>query len=53
VPGRTPGKSALDELTETLAEVLRKAVDAVKSVFGRTVNVETTQQSTPSPSPSM
>jgi hypothetical protein len=53
VPGRTPGKSALDEMAEKVAELLHKAVDKVKSLFGREANPEVTQQPRLSPSMSM
>ena len=53
IPGRTPGKSALDEMAEKVAELLHKAADKVKSFFGRDVNADATQQARPSPRMSM
>jgi hypothetical protein len=53
IPGRTPGKSALDEMAEKVAELLHKAADKVKSFFGRDVNSDATQQGRPSPRMSM
>jgi len=47
VPSRTPGKSLLGDLSESVAELLRKAIAAVKRVFDR----EASPYSAPSPSP--
>jgi hypothetical protein len=47
MPSRTPGKSLLGDLSETVADLLRKAVAAVKRVFDR----EASPYSAPSPSP--
>lgn len=49
IPGRTPGKSAMDELSEKMAELLNRAVQGVRSMFNR----EATQEQRASPSPGM
>jgi hypothetical protein len=53
VPGRTPGKSALDEMAEKLAEILRTAVERVKQFFGRETSAEASQEARPAPGMSM
>jgi hypothetical protein len=53
IPGRTPGKSALDEMAEKLAEILRTAVERVKQWFGKEASAETRQEARPGPSMSM
>lgn len=35
IPGRTPGKTVMDELGEKLSEVFNKAIERVKHMFGR------------------
>ncbi len=35
IPGRTPGKTVMDELGEKLSEVFSKAIERMKQVFGR------------------
>ena len=40
IPGRTPGKSVMDELGEKLAEVFSKAAERVKQMFGREMERE-------------
>lgn len=47
IPGRTPGKSLVDEMGEKLAEVLGKAAERVKQVFSR--EVDTGPRASPSP----
>lgn len=47
IPGRTPGKSLMDELGEKLAEVLGRAAERVKQMFGR--EVEAGPRASPSP----
>lgn len=47
IPGRTPGKSLMDEMGEKLAEVLGKAAERVKQMFGR--EVEAGPRASPSP----
>ena len=46
IPGRAPGTSAMDELGEKLAEILSRAVERVRAVFGREAE---TQRASPSP----
>jgi hypothetical protein len=48
IPGKEPGKSALDEMTEKLAEVLRAAVDRIKQIF-QPAAAQTEQHARPSP----
>ncbi|MBN9560485.1 MAG: hypothetical protein J0H14_07105 [Alphaproteobacteria bacterium] len=50
-PGRTDGKSMMDELTQKAAELLHRAVDAVKSAFSGSPAADAASR--PSPSPSM
>lgn len=47
LPGRIPGKSLLGELSEDVADLLRKAIAAIKRVFVR----EASARTGPSPSP--
>ena len=47
LPGRQDGRSLTDELGQKAAELVRRAVDAVRSVFSR----EPRASSSPSPSP--
>ena len=49
IPGRTPGKSAMDELGQRVAEMIGKAVQRVRSMFGR----DAVPEPRPSASPSM
>ncbi len=49
IPGRRDGQSALDEMAEKAKELVTKAVDAVRSVFGRNASAEV--KAGPSPSP--
>ena len=48
MPGRTPGKTVMEELGEKVAEILKRAAERVRSAFG----VRNTPQASPSPSPS-
>ena len=50
IPGRKDGKSALDELAEKAAEIVRKAVETVHAAVSGSPAVTTSQ---PSPSPSL
>ena len=52
-PGRTPGNSALDEMGQKLAELLRSAAEKVRIFFCKEVGAEASQQARPSPSMSM
>ena len=51
IPGRAPGTSAMDELGQKLAEILSRAVDRVRAVFGRETEVTQRASSSPSMSP--
>jgi hypothetical protein len=53
IPGRTPGKSALDEMADKVAELLRTAVEKVRAFFGKDAGAEATPQTTPAPGMSM
>lgn len=48
IPGKQPGRSALDEMAEKLAEVLRAAVDRIKQIF-QPAAAQAQQQARPSP----
>jgi hypothetical protein len=48
MPGRTPGKTVMEELGEKVAEILKRAAERVRSAFG----VRATPQASSSPSPS-
>lgn len=50
MPGREAGKSALDEMAEKLAEILRTAVDQIKHIFRPESGAEAQPQTRPSPS---
>lgn len=50
-PSRKDGKSMVDDLAQKAAELLHRAVEAVKSVFSRSPSAEATAR--PAPSPSM
>ena len=49
IPGKQSGKSALDEMAEKLAEVLRAAVDRIKHIF-QPAAAQAQQQARPGPS---
>jgi hypothetical protein len=49
IPGKQSGKSALDEVAEKLAEVLRAAVDRIKHIF-QPAAAQAQQQARPGPS---
>lgn len=49
IPGRTPGKSVMDELGQRVAEMIGKAVQRVRSMFGH----DAVPDQRPSASPSM
>jgi hypothetical protein len=48
-PSRRDGKSMVDDLTQKAAELLQRAVDAVKSTFGRSQSAEATSRAAPAP----
>ena len=49
IPGRTPGKSMMEELGQKVAEIFNKAIERVRAMFGR----EATPEVRPSASPGM
>ncbi len=49
IPGRTPGKSVMEELGQKVAEIFNKAVERVRAMFGR----EAAPEARPSASPGM
>ena len=51
IPGRTPGKSSMDELGEKLAEILTKAAQRVRTMFGREVENAPKPSASPGMSP--
>jgi hypothetical protein len=51
-PSKTEGRSMMDDLAKQAAELLQRAVDAVKSAFTRSPTANTTANAAPSPSPS-
>ncbi len=48
-PSRRDGKSMVDDLAQKAAELLQRAVDAVKSTFGRSQSAEATSRAAPAP----
>jgi hypothetical protein len=48
-PSRRDGKSMLDDLAQEAAELLHRAVDTVRSAFGRSQSAEATSRSAPAP----
>jgi hypothetical protein len=48
-PSRRDGKSMVDDLAEKAAELLQRAVDAVRSTFGRSQSAEATSRAAPAP----
>ena len=51
IPGRTPGRSAMEELGQKVAEILSKATQRLKAMFGRDADPAARPSSGPSPSP--
>jgi hypothetical protein len=51
-PGKTEGRSMMDDLAKQAAELLQRAVDAVRSAFARSPSANATASTAPSPSPS-
>jgi hypothetical protein len=51
IPGRKDGKSALDEVAEKARELMTKAVEAVRSFFGRSAGANANTRPTVSPTP--
>jgi len=52
IPGREPGKNALEEMAQKLAELLQKAMEKVGQVIDRAAGVGVQAQTRPGPSPS-
>jgi hypothetical protein len=50
MPSRRDGKTMVDDLSKKAAEVLRRAVDTVKSVFTRSPSAEAATRAAPAPS---
>ena len=50
VPSRRGGKTMIDDLAQKAAELVRRAVDTVKSVFPRSPAAETATRAAPAPS---
>jgi len=48
-PSRRDGKSMVDDLTQKAAELLHRAVDAVRSAFGRWRSAEAASRAAPAP----
>lgn len=51
VPSKQDGKSMLDDLAKTVAEIVSKAVDSVRTVFSRSAAPGASASPGPSPSP--
>jgi hypothetical protein len=52
-PSRRDGKSMMDDLAQKAAELLHRAVDAVKSAFNRSPSAEAATRAAPAPSMSI
>jgi hypothetical protein len=52
-PSRRDGKSMMDDLAQRAAELLHRAVDAVKSAFNRSPSAEAATRAAPAPSMSV
>jgi hypothetical protein len=52
-PSRRDGKSMVDDLAQKAAELLQRAVDAVKSVFNRSPSADARTRTAPAPSMSV
>ena len=50
IPGRKDGKSALDELADKAAEIVKRAVEKVRAAFTRSPSADATSRPSPSPS---
>ena len=50
IPGRNEGKSALDELANKAAEIVKRAVERVRAAFFRSPSADVTSRPSPSPS---
>lgn len=52
IPGREPGKNALEEMAQKLAELLQKAMEKVGQVIDKVAGAGVQAQTRPGPSPS-
>ncbi len=52
IPGRQPGKNALEEMAQKLAELLQKAMEKVGQVIDKAAGAGVQSQTRPGPSPS-
>jgi len=52
IPGREPGKNALEEMAQKLADLLKKAVEKVGQVIDKVAGAGVQAQTRPGPSPS-
>ncbi len=52
IPGRQPGKNALEEMAQKLAELLQKAMEKVSQVIDKAAGAGVQSQTRPGPSPS-
>jgi hypothetical protein len=50
IPGRKGGKSALDELADKAAEIVKRAVETVRAAFTSSPSADATSRPSPSPS---
>ncbi len=53
IPGREPGKNALEEMAQKLADLLQKAMEKVGQVIDRAAGAGVQAQTRPGPSPGM
>ena len=51
IPGRTPGKSVMEELGQKVAEIFNKAIERVRAMFGRESAPEARASASPGMSP--
>jgi hypothetical protein len=51
IPGRKDGQSALDEVADKAREIMTKAVDAIRSMFGRKATATAAPSASPSAAP--
>jgi hypothetical protein len=51
IPGRQDGKSALDEIAEKARQIMTRAVESIRSLFGRGATATATASASPGASP--
>ena len=51
IPGRTPGKSVMEELGQKVAEIFNKAIERVRAMFGREAASKARASASPGMSP--